>query len=206
MSLDVPELYLQPTARFDIDTLATSFRLRYPIGRIATIAELEEMPPVVTEHLVASSRTNLHPDDIKPVFDGMFRIDYPNRSTTYGAYLVKASIRDAHVEENIYVIDTVDGLSAGHGEIRKILFSDDKQVIKMPFVGFTSTSEDFAKMGLGRRRLETMNALTQGLFDQPLHSGARSTTFAERIWQGLSTEDKVRRVRTGDHMRWKFIV
>lgn len=140
-------------------------------------------------------------------FDHFFAIHHSLGDITYVAQQTKVYpvigvteySNAADTRDLVYLRDvTVSGEDEGYGVLIKSIKSNK------PYVGYTSTEEEYQKKGLGKRRLLMMNALSQMLFGFPLHSDIIIRPVAESIWVKLATEGKAIKYNEEGRDRFMF--
>jgi hypothetical protein len=107
-----------------------------------------------------------------------------------GTYVMKQENRvDASpVHHNVYVVDAFDGQVAG---ISKLVY-EPGIANASPMTAGTITRGEYAKRGLGTRRMEILNALSLRWFSQPLHASSNQSPQALSIWKKFVATGKAR--------------
>lgn len=98
---------------------------------------------------------------------------------------------------NIYLIDISNRkIIQGYGIVEYEIFS--------PYVCSTRTIAKFQNKGLGTRRLFVMNALTQTLFEKPLHSDTKISAKEISIWEKLVNSNTATKYQYNNTNRFIF--
>ncbi len=99
-------------------------------------------------------------------------------------------------EKNIYIYEMDEKWNKiGNWEIR-LWLSDEEFFKDKPFVWFTNTKEEYRKKWYGRKRIETMNILTQKIRWMKLHSSELfSDKKAKKIRENFEQEGKAKRYK-----------
>lgn len=118
--------------------------------------------------------------------DSFYKIRYQDGSISYVATQTKTYATNGDTEKLVYIYDEdAQHNEIGYGEIRYNEMRKDNYFKNKPFVGFTTTGENYKKQGFGTRRLKTMNALSLRMFGLPIHSDTLIGEESKRIWQRL---------------------
>lgn len=169
-------------------------------GAIIVPVSYDDLPPVVAERFEGKSKMYILPEAYIPKnFSHLYLMTHPDGMVTYVALQTKAY--SGTEEELVYVLDMVDGEPAGHGEVRHRISSEKKldYLVGLPFVGMTATygslderggGKNFARSGLGARRLVEMNACSIAEFGKTLSSAENPSPEAKRIWERFVEEGK----------------
>ena len=91
---------------------------------------------------------------------------------------------------------------AGEGQIFLEAGNDEPDI---PVVGFTFTALKYRRNGLGKRRLQIMDAVTRSLYQDPLYSSGSPRPEQRSIWEHLVNEEIAEIVKWQETKRYKFI-
>lgn len=151
-----------------------------------------------------------HEDTIREMLDGL-DVDYRSDAeaafvtefygcNTFGLELESTDAAAGTFDKEIMLIDeTREAIPVGYGFIT--FFRDGPAR-----VGDTFTREGYRRHGLGRRRLELMDAIVRKKTGQVLHSGTSIEPEAESLWRALAAEGRAETYQTPSGLeRWRFI-
>lgn len=188
---------------------AESFHEQFPNGRIEEIFE-GGIPKATMDFFEGMNRRFILPEEYKPRnFEKFYVITYGNGDKTYVAEQLKEYSREkgpTEKEKNVYFFDTRGKNKIGHGELRLNITSKRDFFKDKPFVGFTETSEQFRKEGLGERRILMMGAYAHMQYGLPLYSDTLIQLPAEKVWNKLVEKGRAEELREGDKRRYKLLV
>lgn len=190
---------MQHREKFDIG----KFKEYFPEGEINGIT-FEDIPGKVMEFFEKKSEEYINIDNYKPKnFSKYFIINYKNGDVAYVAIQEKDYGKYAGTEESTYLTDMKEDDISGYSEIRYNLSKQDNEYFKdKPFIGFTRTSPEFARLGLATRRLLTMNALSQAKYNKPIYSGTLISEQAKKLWEKLVERGEAKKFKEGKHDRY----
>lgn len=98
--------------------------------------------------------------------------------------------------ENLYLFDlTAHGDMSGYGIVSLWAETTDDDMKDRPFVDYTTTFPNHRRQGLGKQRLQTMNAASQQFLGLPLYASRVISDDSLRLWEELEQEDLVVRDR-----------
>lgn len=191
------------------DTLRDVFR-DYCGGEIALVNS-SDVPMSVIEKFEWYSQDGLAGDECdKGNFDTFFRVEFDNYTTYIALQKNKsAAVSDLPVQSALYIYeaDNESGLEIGSGEI---VLSGSLD-LDVPYVGYTKTNgafpdePNFTKKGFGRKRLFTMNAMTQMLKYGSLKSSDLMEPNAESLWENLVSDGIAEKVNDAGQYSFKSI-
>lgn len=162
------------------------------------IAEYDEIDRCALKMFESYSSSFIHPRAYKSRdFHQLFIIE-SGSDIVFVAHQTKIYNPDS-AERLVYLVEMSKSRYIGHGEIRFNPNSEEPFFKDKPFVGFTNTEEAFRRRGIGTRRLEIMNGLTNILFNLPLHS----SQFKEDYKKDSESPWKMQ-VRLGNARRYFF--
>jgi len=166
----------------------------YPRGTIR-FSNLNEIPAEAMKLFEGYSRRFINPNTYSDRnFDNSFTIIHDAGYITHVVSQEKKYDTSKTVEKLLYVYDMMlDHTKIGHGEIRFDYNSKSRFFASRPFVGFSSTEENFREEGFGTNRLRFMNALSYMFFNLPLNSDSTITGSAEKCWEKLVLNNEAKR-------------
>ncbi len=169
-------------------------------------SDLSKIPPEVLEVFEGYSRRFILPEEYKKGdFNDIFLIHHMNGDETYVAQQIK-KFGDEFKEQNTYFVDTRNNEITGRGELRLGLETEEEYYKDKPTVGYTFTKEDYQNQGLGKRRIEIMNAFSRMDHGLPLYSDTlMADKNAEKVWQSLEQKGKAKKIQEGDTYRYVYL-
>lgn len=174
---------------------AERFNELFSGGAIKEIA-VEDVPPVIVEKFESWAQKYILPKDYLPNnFISTYLLEHENGDRTYIAELVRNYAQDIETRKSVvfteaYFVEMRGDVEIGHGEIRRDV-SEQPVHGGNPYIGYTSTEEEYRRGRLGERRLNTMNAFAQAKYGTQLFSGTTITDKARAMFEKLAEEGKV---------------
>lgn len=169
---------------------------------------IDQIPEEVMKKFEGYSARFISPQDYKEKnFDSFFKITHDNKDETYIAKQLKelANADEKIKEEDTYFIDTRDQFIIGNGELRFDMSLRDGGFLRKPFIGYTGTTENYQRQGLGVRRIEVMNAFSEMHYNSPVYSDSLLSPSAEKVWEFLQTSGHAEKIQEGDLYRFRYI-
>ncbi len=153
------------------------------------------------------SRQFVKPEDYKQGnFERFLVYPHSNGDRTYCAEQTKTYAQTSGDTEQLTFFSDIRGEEElGYSELRYSLTNRSTFFLRKPFVGYTSTEEDFQKQGLSTRRLVLMNEYAKKRYQQPLYSDTLIRGTISQ-WDQLVEEGKAEKVEEGGHRRYRFLV
>ena len=208
-----PNEYMEKEQNKDNFFDEAHFAQFYPEAKLTPIS-YEELHDRAREYFEGSSRKFILPENYLPKnFSALHMLTHPDGRVTYIAEQTKTySGEESSTEELAYFVDYDGDQPVGHGELRNNISDPSEYFHAKPFVGFSRTYEGFERQGLGRKRLEEMNAFARARFGHPLNSDTllvsdsldAGDSAPRRIWEKLAEEDKAESYAEGEHVRYRM--
>lgn len=198
-----------------IESMSRIFRNHFPDRELVYHSPTEwySLPDIVISFFEGKSRLYILTSDYHPHnFDGIFTVEHPNFYKTYIATQVKKYCTDYSTERLVYLVDVRQGnIRLGHGEIRVSQTNTSSFFNGKPFPGYNCTEEQYQHQGFGKQRIILMNALSQSLFNLPLHSdilfcggSQHHPSFEMNIWENLVKEGIAYKYKQNGKARYAF--
>jgi hypothetical protein len=184
------------------------FSEHFPGGKIEEIS-INSIPEKAMNYFEAKSKQLISPKDYKPDnFEKFFLVNHADGKQTFLAQQTKNYANpNGGIEKLTYFVDMENEKVLGRAELRLNIkypeeyadFFKDK-----PFVGWTSTEEDFQRSGFGKRRLYLMNAISQTFYGLPLYSDTSISPSAKSMWESLVQKGEAKKFKEGTRDRYVF--
>lgn len=164
-----------------------------------------DIPDYVRDFLEGQAQKFIDPENYRiGNFSDTFQIDHKNADRSFVARTIKTFSNPDATEDSIYVADTREDELIGYAEIRYNHDQESPFFRDKPFVGITRTTKH-PRTGLGTRRIEEMNALTEMIYDQPLYSDTTMTEEAVQMWEKLVDNGNARKFNEGTRDRYVYV-
>ncbi len=150
----------------------------------------EQVPDVVTRTSEESTHVNPSERLGLQAFKNLWIFDDDHRITTYVGMYDRALDEDGlgPFEDTLtHVVDTDENVVAGETIATYRHTEGDAFYSGTPTVDWTETKDQYLRQGLGTRRIEILDQLTQSAHDAPLHSAPswNQEDAAEMLWRRL---------------------
>lgn len=191
----------------NVETIISSFNKNYVQGILRQIEE-KEVPEKVKKFFEGHSQLFIDLEDyIQGNFSQYYVIDKYNSEQIYIAQQTKTYTKtNNNSEELTYIFETKNETKIGHGEIRYNYTSKEDFFVDKPFVGFSSTEDEFLRKGYGLERLKLMNELTKSIYHLKLHSSTTIRDNARKVWsERLIKEGSAKQYFQEERERFQFI-
>lgn len=164
-------------------TLNEIFACRLP-GRVINEIGFDDLPSKIRSDIGSKKDCGIS-----------YQIIHPDNSSTF--------VGESSTFEIIHLQDrNIRNRYAGEGHVYIENVEDE---LYIPVVGFSFTSKEFRRRGLGKRRLTLMNAMTKTLYDESLHSSVSPRIAQKAVWERLVEEELAETHEFKGIRRYKFI-
>lgn len=157
-----------------------------PANGMSRAISREELPADVGKILVESAQDAGVDLRAAAEIANLSEITHTNGDKTY--YGTFSNVPDGFIDQDSTVLVDTNwgGVVSGVGRIDYFRdFRGMPGLVGSPFVGFTKTAPEFRRQRLAERRLFTMNAISEPLYGEPLHSGTHQAQGIEPMWDKL---------------------
>lgn len=151
-----------------------------PTSEITAVTSMGSVPLVAANVFEYRSSCFVDTENYVPErFSGIYRVDHFDGTVTWAARQTKllpdykdlSLLREPQkLEESTYVVDIApNGDFAGYSELRR-MFTQKPFFKGKPFEQWSGTQKDYERRGLSQRRVFTLNAFSQMLYNLPVYS------------------------------------
>ena len=180
-----------------------TFNKFYQKGEIREI-ELNLLDSKTIKYFETNSSLFISPKDYKKNnFSHFFYIN-TKEMETFIATQIK-TYNNNEIEHLTYLLERNGNNIIARGEIRFNPLSPSLYFKNKPFIGWTSTEEEFGNRGFGKNRVYVFNALSHMIHGLTLHSNTLHCNINQtKIWETLERKNEAIRYIENGNNKWHF--